>query len=272
MQPPRIATQIPSLPALSDRRTFWWWSSLYLVSAANVLLWILAARRMSGHADPYVARQLLLSVIYVAACAFRSLLPRVDLERQCLWNTPLSSIFLGRTVATVAEMCFAAQCALLVLKLSAISGIPALRAIGLAIVPLILVAQIACWHAVLTLNHVGHAVEEILWSAMVLLLAFSLGISWNRVPANLHVLGAIGIAACAGAAFVMLVVDVPMYVSRWRRSKSTGVRFLPVVDGLRDALVRRRVAHGWGEWRPEVPWMSLYFSVGVWLSLGLIFA
>jgi hypothetical protein len=63
-----------------------------------------------------------------------------------------------------------------------------------------------------------------------------------------------------------------MYVSRWRRSKSSGVRFLPVADGLRDALVRRRVAQGWGEWRPEVPWMSLYFSVGVWLSLGLIFA
>jgi hypothetical protein len=249
-----------------------WWSSLYLVSAVNIVLWFLAALRMGGREDPYVARQLLLSVIYVAACAFRSLLPRLDLERQCLWNTPLSSIFLGRSVATVAELCFAGQCALLILKLSAISGIPALRVIGLSIVPLIVVAQIACWHAVLTLNHIGHAVEEILWTAMVLLLAFSLVVSWNRVPESLHPLGALGIAACAGATFIMLAVDVPMYVSRWRRSVSSGVRFLPVTDGLRDALVRRRVVHGWGDWRPEVPWMSLYFSVGVWLSLGLIFA
>jgi len=44
------------------------------------------------------------------------------------------------------------------------------------------------------------------------------------------------------------------------------------MEGLKDALQRRRVAHRWSEWRPEVPWMSLYFSAGVWVSFCLVFA
>ena len=52
---------------------------------------------------------------------------------------------------------------------------------------------------------------------------------------------------------------------------SSGVRYLSLMEGLRDALLRRRVAHRWSEWRPEVPWMSLYFNVGVWLSFCLVF-
>jgi hypothetical protein len=257
---------------VAEKRTIRWWSSLYLISIVNVLLWIVIATRMGGRDDVYVLRQLGLSGIYVVVCAFRSFLPRVDLERRCLWNTPLSSIALGRSVATVAELCFAAQCALLVLKLSAITGYPALRWFGLSIVPLIVVAQIACWYAVLSLNHIGHAIEEILWSAMVLLLAASLGVSWRHVPASLQLLSWLGLLACAGAAFVMVAIDVPMYLARWRESRSRGVRFLPIREGMRDALSRRQVVRGWSTWRPEVTWMSLYFTVGVWLSLGLIFA
>lgn len=45
-----------------------------------------------------------------------------------------------------------------------------------------------------------------------------------------------------------------------------------MMEGLKDALRRRRVAHRWSEWRPEVPWMSLYFSAGVWVSFCLVFA
>jgi hypothetical protein len=29
------------------------------------------------------------------------------------------------------------------------------------------------------------------------------------------------------------------------------------------------VSHQWEHWRGEVIWMTLYFSVGVWISIGL---
>ena len=255
----------------ADKAILWWWSFLFLVSAGNLVLWVVIAREVHGVSDGYVAQQLLLSGIFAAACAFRSILPRVDLERQCLWNSPLSSIFVGRSVATVAELSFAGQCALLIGKLSALTGNASLQVVGWSIVPLIVLAQLCCWHAVISLNHLGHAIEEILWSVLAFLMALSLGLTLGQMPAESRILSMVGMVACAGAAFLMLAVDVPMYLARWRYARSNGVRYLSMKEGVRDALQRRRIAHRWSEWRPEVPWMSLYFSVGVWLSLCLVF-
>ena len=173
---------------LADKPILWWWSFLFLVSAGNLVLWVVIARGMHGLSDRYVAQQLWLSGIFAAACAFRSVLPRVDLERQCLWNSPLSSIFVGRSVATVAELCFAGQCALLISKLSALTGNAALQVVGWSIVPLIVLAQVCCWYAVISLNHLGHAIEEILWSVMVFLVALSLGLTLGQMPADIRML------------------------------------------------------------------------------------
>ena len=255
----------------ADKPILWWWSFLFLVSAGNLVLWVVIAREVHGLSDGYVAQQLLLSGIFAVACAFRSILPRVDLERQCLWNSPLSSIFVGRSVATVAELSFAGQCALFILKLSALTGNASLQVVSWSIVPLVLLAQLCCWYTVISLNHLGHAIEEVLWSVMVFLVALSLGLSWGHMPADSRILSMFGMVACAGGALLMLAVDVPMYLARWRQARDSGVRYLSMMEGLRDALQRRRVAHRWCDWRPEVPWMSLYFSVGVWLSLCFVF-
>ena len=56
--------------------------------------------------------QLLLSAFYVFGCAFRSALPVFDVPRITLFNTWLSSVAVGRSVATIAEVCFVAQWAL----------------------------------------------------------------------------------------------------------------------------------------------------------------
>ena len=47
---------------------------------------------------------LLFCAAYVFGCAFRSFLPRADVQRICLFDTWLSSAFIGRSVATVAEV------------------------------------------------------------------------------------------------------------------------------------------------------------------------
>src|SRR5262245_23271598 len=193
----------------ADTPTLWWWSFLILISAGNLTLWLVIARGVHGFSGSYVIQQLWLSGIFAAACAFRSVLPRVDLERQCLWNSPLSSIFVGRSVATVAELCFAGQCALLMAKLSALTGNASLHVVGWVIVPLILLAQVCCWYAVISLNHLGHAIEEILWSVKVFLVALGLGLTWEQMPTDVRILSGVGMVACASAALVMLAVDVP---------------------------------------------------------------
>jgi hypothetical protein len=39
-----------------------------------------------------------------------------------------------------------------------------------------------------------------------------------------------------------------------------------------DASGRWVVSHRWEDWKNEIAWMSLYFSVAVWLSIALIHA
>jgi hypothetical protein len=257
--------------AIADRLTLRWWQLFCVISIGNILLWSLAAWGVPWDSDGYRSKQLVLSGLYVAACAFRSILPRVDLERICLWDTPLSSVMVGRTVATLAELCFACQCALLLFKLAALTGSSIIGAIGLTVLPIIVVAELACWFAVATLNNMGHAVEELLWSIMVGLVAVCLVIYWQHAGGGLPMWVPIGLVACAATAAVILIVDIPLYITRWRVGKRSGLRYLPVVGGLKDAVVRRRVTQAREDWRQEVLWMSLYFSAGVWVSLAVIF-
>ena len=233
-------------------------------------MWALAVWGLPWESDIYQSKQLVLSGFFVGACAFRSILPRVDLERMCLWDSPLSSVIVGRTVATVAELCFAWQCALLLLKLSAQTGSSVIGMIGLMVVPIIVVAELACWFAVATLNNIGHAVEELLWSIMVGLVAAGLVIYWRDTGGAPPLWVPIGLIACAGTVALIMMVDIPLYITRWRIGKRAGLRYLRVVEGLKDAAVRRRVTRASDNWRKEVPWMSLYFSAGVWVSLSII--
>src|SRR5262245_12890121 len=151
-----------------------WVGSLAALAALNIALWIWIARSMSLR-TPYAETQLLLSGVYVGVCGFRSLFPRIDLERVCLWDTWLSTILLGRTAATVAELCFALQCALFLQRLADITGMPLLHAISVAFVPVVVLAEVVCWYAVLSLNHIGHAIEESLWALLMLMLSMASG-------------------------------------------------------------------------------------------------
>jgi hypothetical protein len=43
----------------------------------------------------------------------------------------------------------------------------------------------------------------------------------------------------------------------------------PSFAGLYDVSTHWVVTHDLAEWKDEIPWMSLYFSVAVWASLAL---
>lgn len=251
-----------------ERTTLLWWVGLCLISGLNVIMWSVAAR-VELPDSQYQLSQLMLSGIYVAVCAFRSVFPRVDLERLCLWDTRVSAIFTGRFAATVAEICFAVQCALFLAKLSEMTAVPYVQPLAAAIVPMIVLAQLLCWFGVLTLNHFGHVVEELLWALAVALLAVGLAGCWSYSDGALRLAIAVGMVCCAGTALLIVLIDVPMYLSRWRHHRGIHNSYMPLVDGLHDTLTRRHATRDWRVWRREVPWMTLYFSVGVWLSIGM---
>jgi hypothetical protein len=56
---------------------------------------------------------------------------------------------------------------------------------------------------------------------------------------------------------------------RWQTELADGTQFLGLFSGLHDLATRWVATHDIAQWRDEIPWMSLYFSVAVWTSLLL---
>ena len=186
---------------------------------------------------------LLLCAAYVFGCVFRSFLPRADVQRICLFDTWLSSVMVGRSVATVAEVCFVVQWAIVLHQLGTITGADTTLNAAWVIVPLILIAQCFSWHAVLTRNYLSHAIENSIWAVAF----FIVGISVCRLLPEFNglvrmVLG-IAVVGIAGYLAFLATIDVPMYLRRWRAEVASGSRLLSPLEGLRDVSVRWVVTH-----------------------------
>ncbi|HEY3783796.1 MAG TPA: hypothetical protein VGL55_00775 [Steroidobacteraceae bacterium] len=202
--------------------------------------------------------QLLLSAVYVFVCAFRSVLPVYDIPRIVLVDSRLSRVIVGRSVATVGELCFAAQWALILHRLALLSHSPFGYVASSAIVPLIVVAEGFSWYAVLTTAQRGHVVENSIWGlSAVLVVAGMFLIEPHRV-ANLC---PPMLAWCVGgAAYVLFIFlfDVPMYRSRWLADEAAGRRYFSISQGVVDVCRRRVVSHRWTDWKTEVLWVALF--------------
>ena len=256
-----------------------WWYFLCAVAAFNIIAWTLSAaafqrRRPGLPADAHRTRrlQLFLSAVYVLGCAFRSALPVYDVPRLCLVDNWLSSVMIGRSVATVAELCFVAQWALMLREISRASGSVVGRIASLALLPLIALAETCSWYSVLTTANLGHVAEESIWGLTAALLVAGAVALLPRVAARRRPL-ILGWCA-AGIAYVayMFTVDVPMYWARWVSDQANGRHYLSITQGLMDVTHRRVVSYRWEDWQNEVAWMSLYFSVAVWISISFIHA
>lgn len=256
-----------------------WWAMLCAVATLNILAWTWTAatfkRRASAmpqHARATHRLQLLLAAGYVFGCAYRSFMPVFDIPRQCMFDSPMCSALIGRTVATVAELCFAAQWALILRDMAQNLGRPITRFAAMQIVPLIVIAEFCSWYSVLSTSNLGHTFEETLWGVCAVIVAAGLLSCWPRCSIRQRTLVGLCAAAAAAYAIYMFAVDVPMYWHRWLADEAAGRQYLRVAQGVVDAASRWTVSAHWSDWKSEVVWMSLYFSVGVWLSIGLVHA
>lgn len=253
----------------------WWWGFLTLVSGANIAAWFVLYRQsqsspldsVSGPAD--TQSMLLLCAAYVFGCAFRSVLPRADVQRICLFNTWLSSVAVGRTVATIAEICFAAQWVIIMAQLGAMTGADTTVNAAMAILPLIVIAECFSWYAVLTRNFLLNAIENSLWAVAFFIIAIGLCRLLPEFNGPVRMALIVAIVGIAGYLAFLVTIDVPMYLSRWRAGLAEGSRLLGIIEGLRDVSTRWVVTHDIEHWKGEIAWMSLYFSAAVWASLAL---
>jgi len=251
----------------------WWWGVLTFVSALNIAAWFVLYRQLLERPAASLAStsgiMLILCAGYVFGCAFRSFLPRADVQRICLFDTWLSSVVLGRTIATVAEVCFAVQWAIILHQLGKMSGTEITLTAVWLIVPLILIAECFSWYAVLTTNFLGNAIENSIWAGAFFLVAIDLGRLLPEFDGPIFVVLVFAIVGIAGYLTFLMNIDVPMYLSRWRAQVANGSKLLSPLEGLRDVRTRWVVTRDRNDWKDEIAWMSLYFSVAVWASLAL---
>jgi hypothetical protein len=253
----------------------WWWGLLTAVSGVNIAVWFVLYHQL--HAQPAgssgspsgIGLMLLFCAAYVFGCAFRSLLPRADVQRICLFDTWLSSVVVGRSVATVAEVAFAAQWAMILHQVGTATGAETTLTAAWVIVPLILIAECFSWHAVLTTNYLGNAIENSIWAVAFFIVGIGLCRLLPEFDGPVRAVLAIAVAGIAAYLAFLMTIDVPMYLSRWRASIADGSKQLGHMEGLRDVSTRWVVTHDLAEWKGEIAWMSLYFSMAVWASLAL---
>ena len=251
----------------------WWWSLLTLVSGVNIAIWFVLYHDLQPtgglRSTSTIGLMLMLCAAYVFGCAFRSFLPRADVQRICLFDHWLSSVVVGRSVATVAELAFAAQWAIILHQLGTITGAGTTLTAAWVIVPLILIAECFSWHAVLTTHYLHNAIENSLWAVAFFIIGIGLGQLLPEFHGPVRVVLAVAIIGIAAYLAFLITIDVPMYLSRWRAGIADGSKRLRPLEGLRDVSTRWIVTHDLAEWKDEIAWMSLYFSAAVWASLAL---
>lgn len=259
-----------------DKQVLIWWGILLVITLLNIVAWIYSAvlvrdRRHILSAEDYLLnkRLLVLAGIYVIGCSIRAVLPRVDAERIVLIEHWLSSILVGRAVATVAELCFIAQWALLLYAIGKYKNEKIIAYTSYSIVPVIFIAEIFSWVSTVTTINLGHIVEESLWTvAAVLILICFIKLYLNAVDTSKILYSLMIIFIVAYISF-MLFVDIPMYYEKWQSDVFLNQNTLSVSEGFEEISNHMIVIGSWKTWQNEVPWMTLYFSIAVWSSIAL---
>ena len=210
----------------------WWWGLLTLVSGVNIAAWFgrctapfrnhglaVSAARPSSSCSRFVRR------MFLAARSDHSFRART-FSGSRLFDTWLSSIMVGRTVATVSEVCFVVQWAIVLHQLGTITGADTTLNAAWVIVPLILIAECFSWHAVLTRNYLSHAVENSLWAVAFFIVGAGLCRLLPEFDGLVRLVLVTAIVGIAGYLAFLATIDVPMYLRRWRAEVASGSKLL----------------------------------------------
>ena len=221
-----------------------WWIALSAVGVVNICAWILAGvmplRRATG--DPAYAtrrRQLLLSAPFVFGCAFRSLFPRADVQKICLVDSWLSSVAVGRTVATIAEV-FLRGAVRIAVACSPSTRVPVALGISRVMVPLIVMAETFSWCCGGDNQLPGQHAGGVDLGSGVHLDDRGSHHGAAALQGSLRAFVGQAIWICAGYVVFMFTIDVPMYFARWRSDTAAGSHYLPLAG---ESVTRQRA--GW---------------------------
>ena len=273
----------------SDEITAWsWWFLQALTQFFNLIVLSKIIASKNEKPSNYAHKQKWLCFVYTCACFIRAVWPRKNLDRQCFFNTFINTMVVGRTLATIGELCFISQMKHAFIALSKDlcklgRGDPSthklIQDIASATWWFIVVAQTCCWICVTTGYTAWSAVEESIWTICFAFFWLSalyfrfLVISKNE---NLHrefkmsrILLNTFLFCTTIYLIFMITIDVPMYINLVSQYEKEGRKYISFVEGLITGTSCNKVSKKFSDWWTEARWQTPYFTFAVWVSLAL---
>lgn len=256
-----------------------WWVALSTAGIFNILLWTwtkiykfrnhpIFKIKVLWHQNENI---IWFSFLYTLVCAIRSWFPRADVQRICLWDTWFSSVMVGRTIATVGELAFVIQWMMVLKFYGTETNSNITKKIASVILPLIVVAEICSWYAVIRTHYIGNVIEESLWAVTYALIAIAIAGLLKYLTGALKLAAIFAIIGCIFYVSFMAIVDVPMYVTRWMADLAMQKDYLGLWSGLVDLNTRWHVTYSISDWKTEIPWQTMYFTFAVLVSIALCY-
>ena len=247
-----------------------WWAVMSVIGVVNIALWGHMARRLTrGDLFRHERLQLIFGGIYVLGTASRCFVLRSDVARFAMFDSWFSTVLVGRSIATVAEISFGVQWALLLWWMARRTGQPGAKLLAYPLVPLLTTAQCCAWYGVLTTHYVGQTVEESLWTTAAGLFMIGMVLCRRSADAALKPMLTAGITLCLAYMAFMILIDVPNYYHLWQAKAEAGATYLTFSEGLRD-IQNMNITGSYDDWRYPMVWQTLYFSIAVWISLAMV--
>ena len=241
-----------------------------VLGALNIGL-LIGLYRWANRQAPNRLEQLqwILCATYTLGCASRCFVLRSDVARFAMFDSWVSTVMVGRTIATIAELAFVAQWVVLLVYLARTYERPVLKRFAQPILPMITLAQCCAWYGVLTTNYIGQTLEESLWTLSALLFGIGLWLCRKEGTSMLQRWVRYGVVGCIAYLLFMTLIDVPNYYRLWQAKEQAGATYLTLSEGFRD-IQNMIITGAWDDWRYPMVWQSLYFSLAVWASMTLV--
>eukprot|EP01084_Bolivina_argentea_P282077 482758_1 len=253
--------------------SYTWWVFITIISIYNIYKLIHYWKNWCmSQLNNFQKKMLYLSTIYVFVCAIRAIWPRKDVDRICFFDRGISTVFVGRSIATIAELCFVKQLSLVLKEIVDLYGVKNVSIYGYEYyVSFISIAEICSWIGVATKCQIWNACEESIWMITAAHMTYTYYLLYFNQNIPKKIKWSFLYFIFFGLLYVifMCVIDIPMYVERYFYVDNPN-EYLSLSDGIIDLMYCKYITHSFKIWWEDIPWMTGYFSVGVWLSLYLI--
>ncbi len=276
----------------NDKNVLRWWVSLSIISIINIVF-IIYYYIINKNTNYINLCLFSLASIYAVVCAIRSLWPRKDIEKVCIFNSKMSTPLVGRSLATIAELCFIVVIIFIMLHVNKnVENFTGNKNKNIVltlklILPIIIIAEILSWIGCITEFELWNAAEESLWGIsgiIVSIIGILLYLSISNLKSNpkIHSLSMfLKIFTFCTICFSVFMVfdDIPMYIKRWKNkdtNKDDKVSWnefkndfkqknnISFIKGIQEMNKCKKVTNSYKEWKDEIPWLTGYFTLGVW--------